>query len=71
MKKRTLAVLILAMLSLAACQSGKEAKKEETHTQESSASESMITSKAEIDSASGENTYGWGCLLYTSPSPRD
>mgnify|MGYP000912992563 CR=1 FL=1 len=53
MKKRTLAVLILAMLSLAACQSGKEAKKEETHTQESSASESMITS-------SGENTYGWG-----------
>lgn len=60
MKKRTLAVLILAMLSLAACQSGKEAKKEETHTQESSASESMITSKAEIDSASGENTYGWG-----------
>ena len=54
MKKRTLAVLFLAMLSLAACQSGKEAKKEETHTQESSTSDSQ----ASADGSTEQNSTG-------------
>ncbi|WP_308682357.1 hypothetical protein [Stomatobaculum longum] len=54
MKKRTLAVLILAMLSLTACQSGKEAKKQETPTQEISTSDSQ----ASADGSTEQNSTG-------------
>ena len=54
MKNRTLAVLILAMLSLTACQSGKEAKKQETPTQEISTSDSQVSA----DGSTEQNSTG-------------
>jgi lipoprotein len=54
MKKRALAVLILAVLSLTACQSGKEAKKEETYTQEINMSDSQASADGSTELKSAD-----------------